>query len=538
MIIKFILFFFILGIHSQFSSAAFFNFKKQKNNSIKNQVYDIPFEITEFISSYLIENLYQIAENQKISQSSVRNNVINTALINKNFYQGMLQSIFNHHHSDNFFKRTIHHKDKKLKKLIDSCKNRKKQNGRILSPPLITALCFKDQINDEEERLLKELIPFCQYICTLRLENFEIQKKEIAILSPLILNLPHIRSLKFFNIQFFHAHKVINKLIQMNSNFKNLEELNLIQCQFKKENTLILAKLLKVSQKLKKLSLRGNPNIGNAFLKFITYSPNYQDLEALDLSETNLQPNLIRNLHYLKQPISLKLSGNPSISNCLTFGTFSDSACSTLKFLDLSFTKIQLDDIKKLSKLKSLTHIDLSYCPKLEIFSIEELSYYENIVKTLQTLNISNNPQIEFHPDLIFILSKFKNLQQLILCKDHQSRTLFLQGLKKEMPKIEVIFDQQIEFSYLKKFDSFLILLNFIFSTTILYSNSGSTHLLENYFSPIHAKIVSNSLKFFYLIGFLFFLTSDSTSQIPSTDRIYLLYTLNAFILFLESELL
>src|SRR6185369_11159933 len=114
-------------------------------------------------------------------------------------------------------------------------------------------LCFKDQINDEEERLLKELIPFCQYICTLRLENFEIQKKEIAILSPLILNLPHIRSLKFFNIQFFHAHKVINKLIQMNSNFKNLEELNLIQCQFKKENTLILAKLLKVSQKLKKL---------------------------------------------------------------------------------------------------------------------------------------------------------------------------------------------------------------------------------------------------------------------------------------------
>jgi len=31
-----------------------------------------------------------------------------------------------------------------------------------------------------------------------------------------------------------------------------------------------------------------------------------------------------------------------------------------------------------------------------------------NIVKTLQTLNISNNPQIEFHPDLIFIYQNLK----------------------------------------------------------------------------------------------------------------------------------
>ena len=536
--IKTFLFFFILGFHPQSSSAAFINFKKQKNNPSQIQISVFPLEIMEFITSYLIKDLYQTAENHCSPPSSVRNDVINIALINKNFYQSTLQAIFNHFRSDDFFKKTIHHKDENLKKLIASCKDRKGQAERILFPPLITAIGFKDQINEEEETLLKELIPFCQYICVLSFENLEIQKEKITPLIHLAGNFHRVRSLKFFDIQFFNESTAINQLIKMIAYFKNLEEFSLIRSQIQEEKSFILAKLPMASKKLKKLSFCGSLELSNIFLKLLPEASDYHNLEELDLSQSNLLPTFIHNLNYLKQPIRLNFSENPKIRNCLFPGVFSESACSTLKFLDLSFTRIQSSDLEGLSRLKSLTHLVLSYCPKVEVSFIKELSQCKNIVKTLQILNLSNNPQIKFNHDLMLDLSKFKNLQQLILNKNHQIQLNFFQGLKKEIPKLEIVYDQlinrSIEFSYFKKNYNLDNLISFIPSIFIIYSNSELTHLLENYLPPIYSKILSNSLKSFYVFIYCYLLTKKDFLKSSSIYTIFLLCTINAVFVFFE----
>jgi len=233
-----------------------------------------------------------------------------------------------------------------------------------------------------------------------------------------------------------------------------------------------------------------------------------------------------------------------SFATLSNFKDLKNNKSAYLKFLDLSSTKVESINIEELSKLKALTYLDLSNCEKIDTSFFEKLSQCKNIVKKLQILNISDNPQIEFHSDLIVSLSKFRNLQQLILNKNRQISLDFIQELEKVMPKLIVICDQLIdcnrltdwptELSYSGNINHFSALWNFIPTIIILYLNSGSQHLLENYLSPLHAKIGSNFLKTLYVLTLYHFIMQNGGPQSLSMKKIILLHALNAFVLFLE----
>ena len=129
-----------------------------------------------------------------------------------------------------------------------------------------------------------------------------------------------------------------------------------------------------------------------------------------------------------------------------------------------------------------------------------ELSVYQNIVKSLQELNISNNLnhlKIKFHSDLAPFLKKV-----------------------------------------LKKIDDHSTVLIFLSPTALLYKGSGTTHLLENYLSPSYSKIISNSLKTFYVLSLYYYLIKNSGSKRLPFKEIILLLMGHWFIVILDSKLL
>jgi len=121
----------------------------------------------------------------------------------------------------------------------------------------------------------------------------------------------------------------------------------------------------------------------------------------------------------------------------------------------------------------------------------EELSLYQNIIKRLQELNISNNLnhlKIKFHSDLAPFLKKALEDPRLLL---------------------------------------------FLTPTSLLYEGSRATHLLENYFPSLYAKIISNSLKTFYMLGLYYYLEKDGGLERLSFKEIMLLFVGHCLIAFL-----
>jgi len=199
------------------------------------------------------------------------------------------------------------------------------------------------------------------------------------------------------------------------------------------------------------LSFRNNPKDGDNFLKLISSNLDFKVLkldskktnnwptiislmpkyDGLDLSKIKLQPSSIHNLYHLdklNELIYLNLSENPGIAGHISSFNFSKSTCKKLKFLNLSYINIQLEDLAGLSQLKKLTHLDLSNCELKNDF-LKELSQHENIVRTLQELNISNNPEIKFDTDLILNLLKFKKLKKLFLINADQQLSIIYSNL-------------------------------------------------------------------------------------------------------------
>jgi len=315
------------------------------------------------------------------------------------------------------------------------------------------------------------------------------------------------------------------------------------------------------SKKLLLLDFRNHKEAGSHFLELIssdsidekikTLAPhktsfwrevidNLQNTVALDLSKTKLQHVSICNLCNLdkiNKLAYLDLSGNPEIKNHLSFGTFSEQTCEKLEFLDLSFISLQLKDLEGLSELKTLTHLILINCELKNDF-LEELSQCENIVKTLQKLNLSNNREIQFNQDLALTFLKFEKIQELILIgnsikKSNQDHASFLKELKEKM---QIVLSRQKKIPYLEKIDEYGLLLSFIPSMISFYSHSGSQDLLENYLSLFHAKVVSNLLKSFYVLSFYYLLLNDGSPRSLPIQKSLLLCTVNFFVLLLESK--
>jgi len=321
-----------------------------------------------------------------------------------------------------------------------------------------------------------------------------------------------------------------------------------------------------LSKNLLQLNFHGNNKYGNNFLKIISSHFTEQEIEKLDLHEINTWRNIIQNLKKIEelnlskiemQPNSicyfhnlyklghlthLDLSGNPNI-DYLTFCTFNNHTCKKLVFLNLSSINIQLKDLEGISELQALNHLVLINCGLKQDF-IDGLSRSKNIVQTLQELNLSNNPEIQYDQNLAFACLKFEKLQKLILMgnsikKTHQDHAFFLEKLKaKKNHELNIILNGQEEFSDLKKDDDIPVLQHFIPSFIILYLNSGTQNLLESYFSPTYAKIAANSLKTFYVLSLFYLLMKDDGQQSLSPMKITLLYTANLLFLILDLELL
>jgi len=408
-----------LGVDEHFSFAT--HSRQAETASSLNSSFFLPSKITKQI----IEKICMSYTDQTVDKKTVRKNLTQAALVNKSFYQIVLEVITENKNCWNYFTFTIN----------NSIKNRS----------------FSDVVSSCEKYLLKKNFSFSPLIMTLCLKDMYLGPQEVRKLNTLASYFTQLKNIYLMGVHFpgIKAHEDFQNALE---HFQHL-------ASFYAEGIFIPADLLfyhqdyrlfsktlfstlKISpflhQKLQSLFINFNNNGLNneldivALKKYARVRSNYGNYSSGDLFDLllqflNLKKIALVNANlkeddalYLRKILSkfsekiqfLDLSKNP-IDNGFINSAFLYTQPHSLQTLNLSHTMVN-QNCKIFLQLTNLKYLIMRNCSQLDMSILEKLSKSENLVHSLEELDISNNPTLYFsHENQLKDLLKFKNIQEI-----------------------------------------------------------------------------------------------------------------------------
>jgi len=365
----------------------------------------LPLEIMEQISEQLLVHYSgQKVENKR----TVRKNLVNFALVNKNFYQSVLEVIFKNQKYWDYFQLTISHlsKHRNLSDVVLLCKKYLLEKNHIFSP-LVMTLCLKDMnLGFQEVMELNTLASYFNCLKKISLTCIHIFKlTPFTSFQNALSNFNNLASLHFEGMSIFGFFQF----------FPETLFLTLKKSHFLHQNLQSLILDFNHNKKNEEYAqfdhqFYGRGNLFDFLIKFL-------NLKKIGLVNINLQEEDGLQLSKILSKCSKKIQFLDLSMNSKIHNSFVEVALQfhlhSLQTLNLSKTRVN-QDCKIFFQLTHLKCLIMNQCNELNMSIFKKLSESENMIHSLEELDVSDNPNLSFKKkNDLEILLKFKSLQQI-----------------------------------------------------------------------------------------------------------------------------